>query len=117
MGWDGMGWGGSGWNGVEWNGVEWDGVYMSKRGYILLCTSNGLHNVPKENMTVSSFLNCRHEKAKCRRLPGVAKDLMLPLVIMTSEDTDAKTREMIEREGRFGMAEGQIIIIMQDKVS
>ena len=35
---------------------------------------------------------------------------------MTSEDTDLKTRELVDREGRFGMAEGQIITIMQDKV-
>ena len=35
---------------------------------------------------------------------------------MTSEDTDLKTRELVDREGRFGMAEGQIIIVMQDKV-
>lgn len=53
---------------------------------------------------------------KCRRLPGAAADLTLPLVIMTSDDTDAKTRELVEREGRYGMAEGQIIIVMQDKV-
>lgn len=35
---------------------------------------------------------------------------------MTSDDTDAKTKEMVEKEARFGMAEGQIIIVMQDKV-
>lgn len=40
----------------------------------------------------------------------------MPLVIMTSEDTDAKTRELVEKEGRYGMAEGQIIMVMQDKV-
>lgn len=34
---------------------------------------------------------------------------------MTSEDTDAKTRELVEKEGRYGMEEGQIIIVMQDK--
>lgn len=55
-------------------------------------------------------------QAKCRRLPGAAPDLTLPLVIMTSEDTDAKTKAIVEQEGRFGMAEGQIIFIMQDKV-
>lgn len=55
-------------------------------------------------------------QAKCRQLPGAAADLTLPLVIMTSEDTDAKTRELVEKEGRYGMAKGQIIIVMQDKV-
>lgn len=35
---------------------------------------------------------------------------------MTSDDTDAKTRELVEKKGRYGMAEGQIIIVMQDKV-
>lgn len=38
------------------------------------------------------------------------------MVIMTSDDTDAKTRELVEKEGRYGMEEGQIIIVMQDKV-
>ena len=45
----------------------------------------------------------------------MSADLTLPLVIMTSEDTDAKTRELVEKEGRYGMEEGQIIIVMQDK--
>lgn len=53
---------------------------------------------------------------KCRKLPGVPSDLTLPLVIMTSDDTDAKTRQLVEKEGRYGMAEGQITIVMQDKV-
>lgn len=56
------------------------------------------------------------QQAKCRSLPGASPDLVLPLVIMTSEDTDAKTKALVEAEGRFGMAEGQIIILTQDKV-
>ncbi|CAN0437303.1 unnamed protein product [Ascophyllum nodosum] len=77
--------------------------------------------LPVEVTTRQRYLElyCKHIlalQAKCRRLPGAAKDLTLPLVIMTSEDTDLKTRELVDREGRFGMAEGQIITIMQDKV-
>ncbi|CAM9707088.1 unnamed protein product, partial [Hapterophycus canaliculatus] len=77
--------------------------------------------LPVEVSTRQRYLDlyCKHIlalQAKCRRLPGAKADLTLPLVIMTSDDTDAKTRELVEKEGRFGMAEGQIIIVMQDKV-
>ncbi|CAN0461648.1 unnamed protein product, partial [Discosporangium mesarthrocarpum] len=53
---------------------------------------------------------------KCRSAPGQDSALELPLVIMTSADTDAKTKALIESKGRFGMAEGQIRIVTQDKV-
>ncbi|CAN0307895.1 unnamed protein product, partial [Ectocarpus sp. 6 AP-2014] len=77
--------------------------------------------LPVEVSTRQRYLElyCKHIlalQAKCRRLPGAPADLTLPLVIMTSDDTDAKTRELVEKEGRYGMAEGQIIIVMQDKV-
>ncbi|CAM9307727.1 unnamed protein product [Pylaiella littoralis] len=77
--------------------------------------------LPVEVTTRQRYLElyCKHIlalQAKCRRFPGAAADLTLPLVIMTSEDTDAKTRELVEKEGRYGMAEGQIVMVMQDKV-
>eukprot|EP00752_Nemacystus_decipiens_P003634 g3349.t1 len=77
--------------------------------------------LPVEVSTRQLYLElyCKHILAlqeKCRKLPGAPSDLTLPLVIMTSDDTDAKTRELVEKEGRYGMAEGQIIIVMQDKV-
>lgn len=50
-------------------------------------------------------------------MPGAAEDLTLPLVIMTSEDTHAKTKTLLKNGRNFGMAQGQIIFIMQDKVT
>ena len=41
---------------------------------------------------------------------------MLPLAIMTSDDTHAKTAALLEANGRFGMAEGQITLMKQNKV-
>ena len=42
--------------------------------------------------------------------------LTLPLAIMTSDDTDAQTRALLQCNNNFGMAEGQIQIVKQDKV-
>jgi UDP-sugar pyrophosphorylase len=44
-------------------------------------------------------------------------DLIIPLVIMTSGDTDPMTRELLKVNNNFGMADGQIQIVMQDKVA
>lgn len=43
-------------------------------------------------------------------------EVQIPLVIMTSGDTDPLTRQLLEENDNFGMAEGQIQIVMQDKV-
>ena len=40
----------------------------------------------------------------------------LPLVIMTSGDTDAATRKLLEDSGHFGMDPDQVSIVCQDKV-
>lgn len=40
----------------------------------------------------------------------------LPLIIMTSEDTDAATKKLLAENKNFGMEPGQIRIMMQDKV-
>ena len=45
------------------------------------------------------------------------KDLIIPLVIMTSGDTDPLTRKLLQDNDNFGMAKGQILIVMQDKVA
>eukprot|EP00545_Synedropsis_sp_CCMP1620_P009265 CAMPEP_0119009560 /NCGR_PEP_ID=MMETSP1176-20130426/4452_1 /TAXON_ID=265551 /ORGANISM="Synedropsis recta cf, Strain CCMP1620" /LENGTH=686 /DNA_ID=CAMNT_0006962097 /DNA_START=118 /DNA_END=2178 /DNA_ORIENTATION=+ len=44
-------------------------------------------------------------------------DLLIPLVIMTSGDTDPLTRQLLEDNANFGMKDGQIQIVMQDKVA
>jgi len=43
-------------------------------------------------------------------------DIRLPLVIMTSGDTDPMTRKLLTDNNNFGMEEGQIQIVCQDKV-
>jgi len=40
----------------------------------------------------------------------------LPLAIMTSDDTDAQTRDLLASNGNFGMADGQITILKQELV-
>ena len=44
-------------------------------------------------------------------------DIKIPLVIMTSGDTDPLTRKLLEDNDNFGMEEGQIQIVCQDKVA
>lgn len=43
-------------------------------------------------------------------------DIRIPLVIMTSGDTDLLTRQLLEENQNFGMDEDMLSIIMQDKV-
>ena len=55
-------------------------------------------------------------QAMSRKETGNA-DIIIPLVIMTSGDTDPLTRKLLEDNGNFGMSEGQIQIVTQDKVA
>jgi UDP-sugar pyrophosphorylase len=55
-------------------------------------------------------------QAYARNATGNA-DLQIPLVIMTSGDTDARTRELLEAENYFGMDRNMLRIVMQDKVA
>lgn len=43
-------------------------------------------------------------------------DIRIPLVIMTSGDTDQPTRDLLKVNGYYGMDEDMITIVMQDKV-
>jgi len=43
--------------------------------------------------------------------------IQIPLVIMTSGDTDKPTRELLAAHDNFGMHDDQITIVMQDKVA
>lgn len=43
-------------------------------------------------------------------------DIRIPLVIMTSGDTDAATRQLLEDNHYFGMDPALVTIVMQDKV-
>lgn len=44
-------------------------------------------------------------------------DIRLPLVIMTSGDTDPLTRQLLKDNNNFGMDDDMISIVMQDKVA
>lgn len=44
-------------------------------------------------------------------------DIRIPLVIMTSGDTDPLTRKLLEDNDNFGFEDGQIQIVCQDKVA
>ena len=44
-------------------------------------------------------------------------DLRLPLVIMTSGDTDSSTRKLLRDNNNFGLDDSQIGIVVQDKVA
>mmetsp|Transcript_1188 Transcript_1188/g.2519 ORF Transcript_1188/g.2519 Transcript_1188/m.2519 type:complete len:727 (+) Transcript_1188:114-2294(+) len=43
--------------------------------------------------------------------------IRIPLVIMTSDDTDPLTRRLLEDNDNFGFDEGQVVIVKQDKVA
>lgn len=44
-------------------------------------------------------------------------DIRLPLVIMTSGDTDPLTRQLLKDNNNFGMDDDMITVVMQDKVA
>ena len=45
------------------------------------------------------------------------ESLVLPLAIMTSDDTHAPTEALLEANGHFGMSPGQITLMKQNKVA
>jgi len=51
------------------------------------------------------------------RLKTGRDDIRIPLVIMTSGDTDALTRQLLEDNDYFGMERGLLSIVTQDKVA
>mmetsp|Transcript_36124 Transcript_36124/g.84408 ORF Transcript_36124/g.84408 Transcript_36124/m.84408 type:complete len:415 (-) Transcript_36124:1534-2778(-) len=71
-------------------------------------------------MTNRCFLEvyCNYIKAMQRmsEARGHRSPTNIPLVIMTSGDTDARTRELLTDNNYFGMAPDQIRIVCQDKV-
>lgn len=51
-----------------------------------------------------------------KKLGKAEGSIQIPLVIMTSGDTDAKTRELLAANKYFGFKDNQVQIMMQDKV-
>ena len=77
--------------------------------------------LPTENCTGRCYLGlfCAHILAfqsRARAQTG-DEDLVLPLAIMTSDDTHTPTEALLEAEGSFGMAPGQITLMKQNKVA
>jgi len=54
-------------------------------------------------------------QSKCRNRSG-DNDIRIPLVIMTSGDTDAPTKQLLKDNNNFGMDDDMITIVTQDKV-
>ncbi len=50
------------------------------------------------------------------RAAAASADIVIPLAIMTSDDTDALTRKLLQDNNNFGMAADQLIIFKQGKV-
>eukprot|EP00466_Bigelowiella_natans_P009006 jgi/Bigna1/37853/e_gw1.22.10.1 len=80
--------------------------------------------LPYETVTETCYLGlyCKHilalqERARANGSNSSSDEkCVLPLAIMTSGDTDAKTRALLKANNNFGMAPGQISIIKQEKV-
>mmetsp|Transcript_13425 Transcript_13425/g.32803 ORF Transcript_13425/g.32803 Transcript_13425/m.32803 type:complete len:805 (-) Transcript_13425:652-3066(-) len=72
--------------------------------------------LPCESATGTTFLElyCRYILALQAR-SGAKKPL--PLAIMTSDDTHARTVALLEKHSYFGMAKGQVTLIKQEKVA
>ena len=58
----------------------------------------------------------RHRYQKHARASSGDESIELPLAIMTSADTDGRTRELLAAHDNFGMAEGQVVLLKQGKV-
>jgi len=74
--------------------------------------------LPAEVTTGKPFLQLYAEfiLALQDRARKVDPNAVLPLGIMTSDDTDALTRQLLERHKYFGLARDQVVIFKQGKV-
>mmetsp|Transcript_32712 Transcript_32712/g.63830 ORF Transcript_32712/g.63830 Transcript_32712/m.63830 type:complete len:646 (+) Transcript_32712:54-1991(+) len=81
---------------------------------------NGIKvELPYETVTETCYLDlyCKHILAlQAQARKAGATDCVLPLAIMTSGDTHAKTVDLLKKNNNFGMAEGQVVIVKQEKV-
>ena len=67
--------------------------------------------LPTETLTGQCYLEyyCKYILQLCPRNPC--------LVIMTSDDTDAPTRSLLEANGHFGMPPSAVVLLKQNKVA
>ncbi len=77
--------------------------------------------IPTELVTKRTFFSVYVDylkafESRVRAKETVDESWFIPLCIMTSDDTEKKTVKMLEDNKYFGMREGQIRIVKQDKV-
>ncbi|XP_058072135.1 UDP-sugar pyrophosphorylase-like isoform X2 [Magnolia sinica] len=78
--------------------------------------------LPKETTTGTGFLQHYIEAilalqdASCKLVQGPC-EAQIPLVIMTSDDTHARTLELLESNSYFGMKPTQVKLLKQEKVA
>lgn len=75
--------------------------------------------LPSQTLTGSCFLALYVKYLLALQARGRAlthSELSIPLAIMTSDDTDQATRELLAKHDNFGMAPGQITLVKQEKV-
>ncbi|KAK9096213.1 hypothetical protein Sjap_021710 [Stephania japonica] len=78
--------------------------------------------LPSETVTGTCFLQHYVEsilalqEASCRLVPDQCGQ-QIPLVIMTSDDTHARTSELLKSNGYFGMKAEQVKLLKQEKVA
>jgi UDP-sugar pyrophosphorylase len=83
---------------------------------------NGIKvELPTELVTETPYLGLYCQfilalQARARKQGGANADVVIPLAIMTSGDTNAKTIALLKANNDFGMAEGQITIVKQELV-
>jgi UDP-sugar pyrophosphorylase len=65
---------------------------------------------------VRSILALQSRAAVQTLASGSASDVDIPLAIMTSDDTDSKTLDLLERNDSFGAKKDQITLLKQEKV-
>lgn len=78
-------------------------------------------SLPTESVTETSYMElyCKQilarQEASNKLAGGPPKQV--PLAIMTSDDTNARTQALFEANHNFGMEDGQVIIMKQEKVA
>ncbi|XXQ39996.1 UTP-monosaccharide-1-phosphate uridylyltransferase [Plasmodiophora brassicae] len=77
-------------------------------------------SLPSEIVTEAPYIELYVQyilayQARARQATG-RQDLILPLAIMTSDDTHEQTVALLDKFARFGLAPGQVRIVKQEKV-
>ena len=114
---------------AEWAKYEASGLeVVAKCGFMLVAGGLGERlgysgikiALPTESVSEKCYLEHYIEtilayQAQARAATGNAT-LQLPLAIMTSADTDGRTKALIDANKNFGMTDGQITLLKQGKV-